>query len=138
MIRHAGCSATVVECFGLASPVTLIWQADTGEPSVPAVTLVNASGVLVALRDGLGAVVSLAGCWAIGGRQPNRIIVLARLNRATDARGNFLTAFCIVISFCKDRAIAAARVIVLGDLLQAAKKRWPSAGEDYSVEEKRR
>ena len=131
MIRHARCSATVVEYFGLA-PVALIWQADIAEPSV------LANGVLVALRGGLGAVVSLAGCWAIAGRQPNKNIVLVRLNRATDARGNFLTAFCIVISFCKDRATAAARVIVLGDLLQAAKKRWPSAGEDYSLEEKRR
>ena len=117
MIRHACCSATVVEYFGLA-PVTLIWQADIAEPSVPA------SGVLVALRGGLGAVVSLAGCWAIAGRQPNKNVMLARLNRATEARGNLLTACCIVISFCKDRATAAARVIVLGDLLQAAKKRW--------------
>ena len=138
MIRHACCSATVVECFGLASPVTLIWQADTGEPSVPAVTLVNASGVLVALRGGLGAVVSLAGCWAIAGRQPNKNIVLARLNRATEARGNLLTAFCIVISFRKDRAIAAARVIVFRGFAASRKKALAVGRRNYSLEEKRR
>jgi hypothetical protein len=142
MILQASSSAAVAEYFGLGlirlACSDFGWQAELGDPIAPAVAAMGADGALEALIGPFEAVELFDGSCATAGRQPNKNIVLARLNRATDARGNFLTAFCIVISFCKDRAIAAARVIVLGDLLQAAKKRWPSAGEDYSLEEKRR
>ena len=112
MIRHACCSATVVEYFGLAPvrPIrsNRVWQAAIGEPIAPAVISVGAGGALEGLIGWFSAVELLDGSCACAGRQPNKSIVLARLNTAAAARGHFLTAFCIAISFCKDRVIAAA------------------------------
>ena len=112
MIRHACCSATVVEYFGLAPvrPIrsNRVWQAAIGEPIAPAVISVDTGGALEALIGRFSAVELLDGSCASAGRQPNKNIVLARLNTATAARVHFLTAFCIVISFCTARVIAAA------------------------------
>ena len=110
MIRHACCSAAVVEYCGLGlirlACSDFGWHGEFGEPIAPAVTTMGADGALEALIGPFGAVELFDGSCATAGRQPNKNIVLARLNTATAARGHFLTAFCIVISFCKDRVIA--------------------------------
>ena len=112
MILQASSSTAVAEYFGLGlirlACSDFAWQAEFGELIAPPVNTVGADGALDALISRFGAVAVFDGSCATAGRQPNKSIVLARLNTATAARGHFLTAFCIVVSFCKARVIAAA------------------------------
>ena len=117
MILQASSSAAITEYFGVGlirlAGSDLDWQAASDA---------GAGGALEALIGWFAAVGRLDGSCASAGRQPNKSIVLARLNTATATRGHFLTAFCIAISFCEDRVIAAARVIGFRGFAASRKK----------------